>query len=79
MFYSTQCITPKRVTSLQGPSLRHCAGATMSQRWRTVGNNVFDLTARDLNIRPPMLSRDHLISLFGVSYLWPRQLGKIKW
>ena len=25
----------------------------MSQRWRAVGNTVSDLTARDLNLRPP--------------------------
>ena len=28
MFHYTRCITPKRVTSLLGQSLRHCAQAT---------------------------------------------------
>ena len=28
IFHYTRCNTPKRVTSLRGPSLRHCAWAT---------------------------------------------------
>ena len=28
IFHYTRCITPKRVTNLRGPSLRHCARAT---------------------------------------------------
>ena len=28
IFHYTRCVTPKRVTSLQGPSPRHCARAT---------------------------------------------------
>ena len=55
IFYYTRCITPKRVTSWRGPisaSLR--PGNTtpfeeMSQRWRTVGNTVSDLTNKDCN------------------------------
>ena len=43
--------TPKRLTSVREPSLCHCAcGNTASfeeklQRWRAVGNTVFDLTS----------------------------------
>ena len=51
VFHYTRCIAPKRVMSLRGPSPCHCAQATqlrafeeVSQRWRAVGNTVFDLT-----------------------------------
>ena len=49
-FIYTRCSTPKRVTSLRGPSPRHCTRATqpffeeMLQRWRAVGYTVSDLT-----------------------------------
>ena len=49
IFHYTRCIPPKRVTSLRGPFMRHCARATQlfskkCQRWQAVGNTVFDLT-----------------------------------
>ena len=49
IFHYTRCDTPKRVTSWQGQSPRHCAGNTapfeeMSQRWRVVGNTVSNFT-----------------------------------
>ena len=58
MFHYTRWVTPKRVTSWRGPSLRHWPGQhssirspgntapfeEMSQRWRAVGNTVSDLT-----------------------------------
>ena len=51
IFPYTPCNTPKRVTSLQGPSPRHCARAAqtapfeeISQQWRAVGNIVSNLT-----------------------------------
>ena len=51
IFHYTGCITPKCVTSMQGPSPRHCAQATQLrsfeeklQQWRAVGDTVFDLT-----------------------------------
>ena len=50
IFHYTRFITAKRVTSLRGLSPRPCAVATttfyeeISQRWRAVGNTVFDLT-----------------------------------
>ena len=37
-------------------SLRMCSTAPfeeMSLRWQGIGNTVFDLTALDLNLRPP--------------------------
>ena len=49
-----------RITSLRGPSPRHCGRAAqlqpfeeILQRWRAVNNTVSDLAARDLNLRPP--------------------------
>ena len=53
IFCYTRCITPKRATSLQGPSPRHCAWATelrlfeeLLQWWRAVGSTVYNLTGR---------------------------------
>ena len=43
IFYFTPCITPKRITGLQGPFLRHCTGqhssfqrnvAAVESRWQ---------------------------------------------
>ena len=51
IFHYTRCNTLKRVTSLRGPSPRHCARVTqlpfeeMLQRRQAVGNNVSDLTS----------------------------------
>ena len=54
IFHYTRCIMSKRVTSLRGPSLRHCARATqlhatfeeMLQQWPAVGR--FELQISDL-------------------------------
>ena len=39
IYHYTRCNTPKRVTSLRGPSRRHCAGATqlLSKKCRSGG------------------------------------------
>ena len=50
IFYYARCITPKRVTSLRGPSgvIAPVGNTTlfeeMWQRWRALGNTVSDLT-----------------------------------
>ena len=55
----TSCITPKRVTSLLGPSPRHCAWATqfLSKKSRNRGELLANLCsiwpAQDLNLWPP--------------------------
>ena len=52
-------ITPKLVTSLRGPSPRHCARATqlLSKKCRSRGESLATLCpilpARDLSLRPP--------------------------
>ena len=45
IFHYTRCITPKRVTSLRGPSLRHCARATqpLSKKCRSGGEPLATL------------------------------------
>ena len=59
IFHYTRCITPKRVTSLRGPSPRYCARATLllSKKCRSGGKPLATLCqillARDLNPRPP--------------------------
>ena len=56
----TSCITPKRVTSLLGPSPQHCAWATqfLSKKSRNggeaIGKSVFDLTGPEFE---PLTSR----------------------
>ena len=59
IFHYTRCITPKRVTSLRGPSPRHWARATqlLSKKCHSIGEHLSTLRpvwpARDLNLRPP--------------------------
>ena len=59
IFHYTRCNTPKRVTSLWGPSPRHCARATqlLSKKCRSGGEPLATLCpiwpARDLNLGPP--------------------------
>ena len=60
IFHYTSCTTPKRVTSLHGPSPRHCARATLilSKKCRSGGEPLATLmcfisSARDSNVRPP--------------------------
>ena len=55
-----RCVTPKRVTSLRGPSPRHCARAARlrpfeetSQRWKAVGNTDFDFITPRLEPQIP--------------------------
>ena len=48
IFHYTRCITPKRVTSWQGPSLSLRPDNTasfeeMTKQWRAVGNTVSNL------------------------------------
>ena len=48
IYHYTHCITPKRVSSLWGPSLRRCNTAPFDeilQWWRFVDNTVFNLTS----------------------------------
>ena len=58
-FIYTRCSTPKRVTSLRGPSPRHCARATqlLSKKCCSGGEPLAALCliwpARDLNLKPP--------------------------
>ena len=59
IFYYTCCITPKRVTSLRGPSPRNCARVTqlLLKKCRSGGETLATLCpiwkARDLNLRSP--------------------------
>ena len=59
IFHYTRCITLKRVTSLRGPSPRHCARAPQlfSMKCRSGGELLATLCpirpTRDLNLRPP--------------------------
>ena len=45
IFHYTRCTTPKRVTSLRGPSPRHCARATqlLSKKCRSGGEPLATL------------------------------------
>ena len=58
IFHYTCCIAPKRVTSLRGPSSRHCARAKQlfSKKCRNSGGPLATMCpmcpARDLNLRP---------------------------
>ena len=60
IFYHTHCITPKRVTSLWGPFLCHCACGNkppfeeMSQQWRIAMGKLCPIwPAQDLMFRSP--------------------------
>ena len=60
IFYYNRWVTPKRVTSLRGPSPRHCARATRlrpfeetSQRWKAVGNTDSDFITPRLEPQIP--------------------------
>ena len=55
IFHYTRWIMPKRVTSLRGPSSRHCARTTqlLSKKCRSGGESL--ATPSDLNLRPLFL------------------------
>ena len=60
IFHYTRCSMPKRVTSLRGPSPRHCARATqlLSKKCCSSGEPLATLCsiwpAQDLNLGPPV-------------------------
>ena len=43
IFYCTRCITPNRVTSLRGPSPRHCAAELLSKKCYSGGESLATL------------------------------------
>ena len=76
IFNCTRCITPKRVTSLQGPSPRHCVLVTqlLSKKCFSCGERLTTMCptwpTRDLNHRPPApkwtLPLDRLVFKFWI-------------
>ena len=82
IFYYTHCITPKRVTSLRGPSPCHCAHATqlLLKKCRSGGETLATLLCpiwptRDLNLRPPAPETKGLPldQLAGALVIWLRE------
>ena len=65
IFHYSRCTTPKRVTSLRGtsPQLRSGNATPFKpQRWRTVGNTVFDLTSPRFELQTSR-SRDKCVTV----------------
>ena len=80
IFYYTRCITPKRVTSWQDPSSRHCARVTqlLLKKCRSDGEPLATLCpilpVRNLNLRLPApetnaLAFDQLAGYFNFEIL----------
>ena len=96
--YYARCITPKRLTSSLGPFPRFIGFWSnkapfeeMSQRWRAVGNSVFDLTGRRYILRSPppktnaleartfyILNSKLCVSCVGASWILKQASCKIK-
>ena len=66
-FYYTRDITPKLVTSggihLRGLAPEQHSSEETSQRWRTVGDNVSDLTSPGIDTTPPAPYTKQLIQV----------------
>ena len=89
MFPYTRCTTPKLVTSLRGPSVRHSARATqlLSKKCRNSGesltNTVSDLTRPKFEPETS-LSRDEALPLYQLAgyqvkfSLWNKLLRILK-